>query len=196
MMAESTHPVRGPGLGDSFPGVLDAARGGAEWAWTILYRSLAPGVTGYLRARGAAEPEDLTSEVFLQVVRGLQRFRGGEAEFRSWVFVIAHHRLQDERRYRGRRPEAAMAPDDLEGRGSVGDVEDEALLRLSAAQVERVIMRLTPDQCDVLLLRILGGLTVEEVARALGKRPGAVKALQRRGLAAIQAEISRQGVPL
>jgi DNA-directed RNA polymerase specialized sigma24 family protein len=48
----------------------------------------------------------------------------------------------------------------------------------------------------VLLLRIVGGLTVTEVAHALGKRQGAVKALQARGLAAIRKEMSTRGVTL
>ena len=67
-------------LGENFPGTLAAARIGSEWAWTGIYRDLAPAVLGYLRARRAHEPEDLTGEVFLQVVRDLPRFQGGERD--------------------------------------------------------------------------------------------------------------------
>ena len=91
-------------LGENFPGTLDAARTGADWAWTAIYRDLSPVVLGFLRARRAQEPEDLTGEVFLQVVRDLPRFAGSERDFRAWVFVIAHHRLVDEGRRRTRRP--------------------------------------------------------------------------------------------
>jgi RNA polymerase sigma-70 factor (ECF subfamily) len=62
--------------------------------------------------------------------------------------------------------------------------------------VRHVLGRLAGDQQAVLLLRILGDLTVEEVARVLGKRVGAVKALQRRGLAAAQRELESEGVAL
>src|SRR4030081_3701589 len=58
-------------LGESFEVVLAAARTGADWAWEALYRDLAPLVHGYLRSRGAREPEDLTGEVFLGIARGL-----------------------------------------------------------------------------------------------------------------------------
>ncbi|HZA89644.1 MAG TPA: sigma factor-like helix-turn-helix DNA-binding protein, partial [Solirubrobacterales bacterium] len=58
--------------------------------------------------------------------------------------------------------------------------------------VHRVLDALSPDQRAVLLLRVLGELTVDEVAGALGKRRGAVKALQRRGLAAIRRELGRR----
>lgn len=73
-------------LGVNFPSVLDAARTGAEWAWTAIYRDLSPAVLRYLRARGAREPEDVLGEVFLQVVRSISHFSGEEHDFRAWVF--------------------------------------------------------------------------------------------------------------
>ena len=81
-----------------FDRVLAAARTDAGWAYERLYRDLSPSVCGYFRVQGAREPEDLTSEVFLGAFRGLGGFSGDEAQFRSWVFTIAHRRLTDERR--------------------------------------------------------------------------------------------------
>ncbi len=182
-------------LDSPFETVLAAARTGAEWAWETIYRELSPPVLGYLRGRGALEPEDLVGEVFLQVVRDLERFDGAEAEFRAWVFTIAHHRLLDDRRGRGRRPVEPLPTDALPEKATT-DSEDEVLARLGDEEVRRLLSSLSDDQQSVLLLRVLGDLTVEEVARAVGKRPGTVKALQRRGLAAIKRELTRQGVPL
>ncbi len=165
----------------SFENVLYAARAGAEWAWERIYAELAPPVTGYLRAHGAADPEDLTAEVFLQVVRGLDRFSGPEPAFRGWVFTIAHRRLVDDLRRRSRRPQTLTDPETLEAiAGHGGDVADEAFAELDAERVQAAIAELPPDQRSVLLLRILGDLTIEQIAEAVGKRPGAVKALQRR----------------
>lgn len=178
-----------------FSEVLEAARAGAEWAWTDLYRDLAPAVLGYLRTRGAIEAEDLLSEVFLQVVRDLHAFEGSEWEFRSWVFVIAHHRMLDDRRRRDRRPVEPTA-ETGEHEVATANVEMEALVAISTDRVRAVLSDLAPDQRDVLLLRLLGGLTVDDVARVLGKSPGAVKALQRRGLAAIERTLAAEGVPL
>src|SRR3954469_7805866 len=97
---------------DSFEeSVLPAARAGADWAWERIYRELAPSVTGYARAHGAAEPEDLTGEVFLQVVRGLERFAGRGRAFGAWVFRSAHRRGVDARRGRARRPVSPAAPE-------------------------------------------------------------------------------------
>jgi RNA polymerase sigma factor (sigma-70 family) len=181
-------------LGQAFDSVIAAARAGAEWAWTELYDDLSPLVLGYLRARGAAEPEDLTGEVFLQMVRDVQSFEGDERAFRSWTLSIAHHRLLDDIRYRKRRPaEPASEVDRRIVQG--GNVETEALSSLGSQDVLRIIQGLPPDQRDVLLLRMLGDLTIEEIARILDKRVGAVKALQRRGLANLRKRISPRRTP-
>ena len=164
---------------DAFDSVLAGARAGADWAWERIYADLAGSVIGYLRVHGAAEPEDLAGEVFLQVVRDLPRFSGDERDFRAWVFTIVHRRLLDERRRRGRRPTVPM-PESLDVRG--GDVGEEAHAAIERGRVLELLADLPPDQRSVLLLRILGDMTIEEIAKAVGKRPGAVKALQRRGL--------------
>ena len=182
-------------LGLTFRSTLDAARVGAEWAWTAIYRDLAPPVLGYVRACGAPEPDDLTGEVFLQVVRDLSRFEGDESAFRTWVFTIARHRVADDGRSRRRRPVEPAPADVVVAAGLVGDTEQEAFASLALESVRRIIGGLSPEQEEVLLLRILGDLTVEEVARALGKRPGAVKALQRRGLKAIERELGDDAYP-
>ncbi|MDQ4070645.1 MAG: RNA polymerase sigma factor [Actinomycetota bacterium] len=188
--------VRGrtePPPDEPFTTLLTAAQAGGEWAYERLYRSLAPAVAGYLRVQGAADPDDLTSEVFERAFSNIGRFSGAEAQFRSWVFTIAHHRLADERRKAARRP--VRADGDVPERPA-GNVEDEAVRRMATERVRRLCEGLAPDQRDVLLLRMLACLTVEEIAQALGKTPGAVKALQRRGLAAIRRQMDRQGVPL
>ena len=183
-------------LGDDFPQTLAAARLGAEWAWTALYEDLAPSARGYFRARGAAEPDDLLGEVFLQLVRDLERFDGGEREFRTWSFTIVHHRLLDARRREFRRP-VRPAPDKLlERAGDVGDVENEAMTGLTVARVRELVGRLSPDQQDVLLLRLFGDLTVPEISGIVGKRPMAVKALLRRGLASLRRSISTEAVSI
>ena len=175
-----------------FESTLLAARAGGEWAWAALYRQFSPPVLGYLRARGAAEPEDVLGEVFLQVARDVHRFEGDERAFRGWLFTIAHHRLLDEARRRGRRPVELAPADVLAEAGPHGDVEGEALEEIGTARVLDLMSRLSPDQQNVLLLRILGDMTVEEVARTLGKRPGAVKALQRRALEAVKRELEAE----
>lgn len=178
--------------GQGLDGAVRAAKDGAEWGWTSLYRSLAPTITGYLRAQGAADPEDVAAEVFIQAVKGIDRFSGDGAAFRSWIFCIAHNKLVDDLRRRRRRPED-LAPD--AGRNVVhpANVEDQVLRNLADREIREMFSRLTPEQRSVLYLRMIGGLTLEEVAKVLGKPSSAVKALQRRGIGAIKRELPAQG---
>ncbi len=172
---------------EEFASVITAAREGAEWAWSRLYTDLAGGLLGYLRLQGAAEPEDLVGETFLQLARNIKTFEGEESGFRSWAFTIAHNRLIDERRARGRRPVTPVAdPWDVIG----GNVEEEAVEVATTKEIVAVLDRLPEMQRDVLVLRFVGGFTVEAIARTIGKKPGAVKALQRRGLARLEKLIS------
>ncbi len=182
--------------GPAFDDVLVAAQAGAAWAFEVLYRDLSPAVTGYLRLHGALDPDDLASETFLAVFRGLAGFSGDEDGLRSWVFTIAHRRLVDDWRRRSRRPQLADDADDLLPDTPGGDVEDDVLTRLGTETVHRMCAGLPADQRSVLLLRVLADLTVEQVAATLGKTPGAVKALQRRGLAALRSVLAEEGVPL
>lgn len=178
----------------SFDSVLLAARAGAEWAWARLYDGLAPTLLGYLRAQGAPDPDGICGEVFCQLVRDIHRFEGDEAGFRSWVFVMVHHRLVDDVRRRKRRPEAVSAPDAFASIQDPTDVEAQVVRQATEAELRGLMDELTQAQRDVLLLRVFGGLTLDEVARSMGRRVGAVKALQRRGLEALRGKLHVDGL--
>jgi RNA polymerase sigma factor (sigma-70 family) len=173
-------------IGADFSEVLAAAQGGDDGAVTRLYVVSVPRVLGYVRAQGVPDAEDVVSEVFVSMVRNLRAFAGDEDDFRAWLFTIAHRRVVDERRRRGRRAEASVAGEVLEAAAGVGgDGEVEALERLRVAGVLDALDQLTPDQRAVVLLRALADLPVAEIARVVGKPETAVKALLRRGLAAM-----------
>lgn len=154
-----------------------------------LYRRLAPAVLGYLRSQGATDPEDVLGDVFVAVVRDLDRFRGDDDALRRWVFTIAHHRVVDQRRRRARRPRLRSIDDEprldlVTGTTSEDTAApDPALLAALAS--------LTPDQREVVGLRIVADLSVEAVARIVGKRPDAVRALHHRALARLAERLDR-----
>jgi RNA polymerase sigma factor (sigma-70 family) len=181
-------------LGDGFTTVLEAARVGADWAWEILYDDLSPVVYGYLRARGATDAEDLVGETFLNVVRNIGTFEGDERAFRAWVIGIAHRRFVDQLRRDSRRPSTPVPLFDPEPSDGDNDPEEVAIMRAEFARVMSVIRDLTPDQQGVLVLRLVANLRIDETAEILGKRVTAVKALQRRALAAVERRISREEV--
>jgi RNA polymerase sigma-70 factor (ECF subfamily) len=183
-------------IGPDFDSVLGAAQAGAPWALERLYRVFSPVVLGYLRIQGAADPEDLSNEVFLGVFQRIGAFAGDEDRFRSWVFTIAHSRLIDDRRRASRRPQIVHDTTDVPVERPGGDAEQDALERLSSRRVQALCEELVADQRDVLLLRLMAGLTVEAIAESLGKSEGAVKALQRRGLANLRKVLERDPVSL
>jgi RNA polymerase sigma-70 factor, ECF subfamily len=170
-------------LGDRYETVLRAARRGDDAAWAEVYRDLAGPVLGYLRAQRAPDPDDLLGETMLQVVRDLRRFDGDETGFRSWVFTIAHRRLLDARRSHQRKPSEAHEATLLEAAlPAVEGAEPEALAGLELDEVLAVLDRITDDQREVLLLRLVADLDVAQTAEATGRTVDAVKALSKRGL--------------
>lgn len=170
---------------------LESARQGRQEAYAELWHWLSPAVAGYLRAKGSSEPEETTSEAFLGAFRALPTFVGDAAGFRGLVFSIAQRRLVDEHRRRARRPVEFAWSADTDNR--VEDSAEHAALGIHGRhEARRLLESLPPDQKDVMMLRIFGDLTVDQVAAALGKSPGAVKQLQRRGLDNLRRRI---GVP-
>src|SRR5207244_3361731 len=128
------------------------------------YQRLAPVVLGYFRAQRAPDPEDLVGEVFLQVARDLRKFRGDEAALRRWVFAIAHNRLLDARRRTSRRPPVSDAAVPDRPVPHAGEPLDPELVAALAT--------LTPDQREVIVLRFVADLPIEDVARITGRKPG------------------------
>lgn len=170
--------------------VVAAAQRGSVVAFEQLYRDLAPTVASYLRWNGVTDVESLTNEVLAQVHRNLPRFTGDGPAFRSWVFTIAHHRMVDDRRSASRRP--VVADSEIRETAITGDVELDAFEALSDQDLRALLDVLSPDQRDVVLLRIVADLSIDDVAAALGKRTGAVKSLQHRALATLRRHLERE----
>jgi RNA polymerase sigma factor (sigma-70 family) len=173
--------------------LVEAARGGSTSAFEQLYRALAGQVASYLRWHHVSDPDGLTNDVFAQVYRKLGSFEGDEQGFRSWVFTIAHHRMIDDRRRSQRQPVVASDVE-VEDHRDLGDVEADAFAIMSSDRVRELLEVLSPDQRNVVLLRVIADRSVEDVAKILGKREGAIKALQHRAMAALRRHLERQPV--
>jgi len=179
---------------DAFATLLAAAQTKAGWACTQLWNDHAPAVAAFLRVRGSRDPDDLTSEVFLVVFDRLPSFRGDAMAFRSFVFSIAYRRLVDELRMRSRRRDTVeLLPHEDPRRAS--SAEDEAETRIGDQRVRALLDDLPPDQRDVMVLRIVADLTIDQIADIVGKRPVAVKALQRRALERLRKKLAVPRTP-
>jgi RNA polymerase sigma-70 factor (ECF subfamily) len=169
-------------IGPSFTAVLAAAASGDEVAFGILWRDLQPGLLRYLNALAPGAGEDLASETWLRVIGGIGRFTGDERAFRAWVFTVARHRAVDRWRRRARRGDELVPLDALVGLPAPDDPAGAAVDAISSRAAVALIATLPRDQAEVVLLRVVAGLEVAEVAAITGKRPGNVRVLAHRAL--------------
>ena len=170
-----------------FEGVLSAARAGEGWALAELFRDLHPRVLRYLRTVSPDEAEDLTSDTWLDVVRALERFRGSEADLRALAFSIARTRVNEARDAAARRlldeerlSAVTVTPDPATP--ASGDELEVTLAGLDTESALARILALPLDEAEIVLLRVLGGLSVAEVARTLEASQRKIRTLQRRAL--------------
>lgn len=189
---------------------LDAARKGEAEALSNLYRQFLPGVFGYIATRvpDRATAEDLTSEVFLKMVEGIARLRAtDEASFAAWLLQIARITVAGYYRKREGTP-GLISLDTQDGEGrmpaheliladvSLGmDPADLVETREEWHTVVDAINALTEEQRQVLVGRLLLGYNVETVARLIGKKANAVKALQFRALHSLHRLLGKRGYP-
>jgi RNA polymerase sigma-70 factor (ECF subfamily) len=174
----------------TFAAALASAKDGAPWALRRLYDDLGPDVLAYCRASRSSDADGTANEVFLRVFRSIASFVGDETGFRSWVFTVARNVLIDDHRRAQRRVDEIDLTD-RENQLRGGDVEDDALEELGRHEVRRVLARLTDEQREVVLLRVVADLSVEEVAAVTGRSAAAVKAMQHRAIAGIRRVLAR-----
>lgn len=139
------------------------------------YRLHAPAVLGYLRSQGVPDADDVLSEAFLQVARSLPRFKGDDEHLRAWIFTIARNRAIDGHRRRSRRPVIADGP--------MPDTAAPARDAPADPDLVRALALLTDEQREVIALRFVADLPLEDVAAITGRNAGAVKSMQHRALA-------------
>lgn len=165
-----------------FESRLAAAKAGDEAAFVDLFRSVQPALLRYLTTLGGGLAEDVAAETWVSVIKGLPRFEGDEAGWRSWVFTIAHSRLRDAQRKAVRTPVPADTTTLLETRAARGDVALDVEEMFSTEAALALIGWLPADQAEVVLLRYVAGLDVARTAKVVGKRPGTVRVAAHRGL--------------
>jgi RNA polymerase sigma factor (sigma-70 family) len=167
---------------DELEAAVVAAQRGDAGALRTIYESLSPRVSGFLRIRGAEDPEGLANDVFVKVLSRIGEIAGGYNGLRALAFTIAHGMLVDEHRRRERRPIQAEYDTETDPRFHPS-AEEQALHHVAASPALQLLDLLPHDQRSVIVLRVLGELTVAETATAIGRSERAVKKLQAGALA-------------
>lgn len=147
--------------------------------FSAAYRSFAGPITGYLLSRGVDDPEAVTQDVFLAFFPQIQGLTGGLQGAKSLLFSIAHARMVDYYRRVERRPHLTEYDPQQDHRSSPSAEEHAVNLNTGAAAL---LEGLSDEHQEVLALRVVADLSIEQVAQIMGKSVGAVKQLQRRAL--------------
>jgi len=137
----------------------------------------------FFRVGDRGTSEDLTSQIFLKAWEKLEGYELRGLPFGAWLFRIARNTLIDY--YRAQRETMSLEASDVEQVVADHSVAGEVEKKIEADSLLSQLSQLTEDQRQVLILRFMDGLTTEEIAQRLGKREGAIRALQMRGLQAL-----------
>lgn len=158
---------------------------GDEQAFSLLYDTYIDSIYRfiYVRVEDQQTAEDIASGVFLKAWEKLGSYQQRGLPFRAWLFRIARNAVIDH--YRTRKEAAPLeAAANAYDKGALS-LSETVGVKIEAENILRLMNELTEDQRNVLTLKLVHGLDTEEVASSLGKRQGAVRALQMRGLQAL-----------
>lgn len=173
---------------------LAHARQGDEQAVGLLFRAFQPPLLRYLRHHAPDVAEDLAGECWLAAAQVLASFEGGADDLRAWLFGVARNQVANHYRTRRRRLGIVRAEGPIDP-VVPADPADAVLDSLSAQEaVEALVRALPSDQAEVVLMRVVAGLSVEQVAKILNKSPGSVRVAQHRALRRLAKTWQRQAV--
>jgi RNA polymerase sigma-70 factor, ECF subfamily len=184
--------------GDRLDAVVADAVAGNRDALREVLETIRPIVVRYCRARvGTTErsglsADDVAQEVCLAAITALPRYKDQGRPFLAFVYGIAAHKVADAHRAVARN--RAEPTDEIPERASVdAGPEQMALDADSAARMTELLDVLPAKQREILILRVVVGLSAEETADAVGSTPGAVRVAQHRALTRLRAEIIGAG---
>lgn len=161
------------------------AQNGDPAVISSLYERYHPLIFRFLfyRVGDRQTAEDLTSEVFVRMLRFLTNYRPQNASFQAWLVQIARNLAIDHYRSMNHRNHLELDDDIVHSREDLkGNVEHV----LTSETLKQAMQNLTEEQRDVIILRFVSGLSIAQAAQALHKSEDAIKALQRRGLIALR----------
>ena len=187
LLGRMTPPETVDAPGSAVGGVAElvpGARSLDQHAWETIFRRLHPRLTAYAgRSLDHESALDAVSETMTRAVDRIDSFTWDDSAFEGWLFGILRNVVRDTQRARARAvPRAASQFERPDHEPSVG-----LLAREEAAELTAAFARLSPSEREILELRVVAGLSADEIAITLGKRPGAVRTAQSRALAKLRS---------
>ncbi len=181
--SDDFHVPTEPDDPSSFDALIPRASAGDPHAVEEIFRDLQPRLLRFLRSQESRFADEIAGEVWHAVARGISRFDGDWSDFRAWVFAIARKRLADHRRTAARRNTEVAEAATFENYGADDITEDEALDKMSGQRAAALITSvLRGEQAEVVLLRVLADLDVDQVAAIMQRSPNWVRVTQHRAV--------------
>lgn len=179
---------------DPFGAALAGAQFGNTDSVSWLWRRHQPVLIAWLSSFDRTLAHDVASDVWIEAIRAIGGFSGDERAFRSWLFTIARRRLIDVQRRDQRRhslTEAGRSQDSTEDTST----EEKVIAGLASQEaIDRIRANLTPEQAEIVLLRVIAGLDIDQVSAAIGKKPGAIRVMQHRALRKLALALQPEAV--
>ncbi len=169
-----------------------AAKGDTE-AYGLVYDLLFDDLFKYINWNVAStqDAQDLTAEVFLRALKALDRFEAARSTARSWLFTIARNLVIDHHRRRARRPESPL---EIESEPVSNEHLERAVETEAASEAVRAALgELNEEQRQVLTMKFFSNMSNAEVAAVMGKREGAINAMQYRALHRMGKILEKRG---
>ena len=179
--------------GDSQRRLIGLAKDGDADAFGLLYDGYIERIFRYIYFRVTDEvtAEDLTSQVFSKAWENLDRYKPSGAPFIAWLYTIARNAVIDH----FRTLKETVGLDEVASLSSAGPSPDDVVeLHFETEALREALQSLTDEQQQVVVLKFIAGMTTDEIAKQLGKRPSAIRALQMRGLQALARQMERKEV--
>ena len=168
---------------------LKAAQSGDEMAFATLWRENNSRLTKFVQSRtykSDLDFEEIVSETWLNVARDVRKFKGDYSGFTAWVYSIARNRIVDASRKRDRtiRPQEEL--EEAFWIPSGQNIEKDFEADEGVKKIIEEINKLPSAQAEVLMLRVIGDLSVEDVAKIVKKNTNSVRVLAHRGLTSLK----------
>jgi RNA polymerase sigma-70 factor, ECF subfamily len=172
------------------PALVHRAQHGDTEAIGELYEKFRLSIYRFMfyRTSDTQAADDLTSEVFLRMIRGLAGYKQQDVTFQAWLFQIAHNLLTDHYRKMSVRNHISLEEQMMTLQEPSQSAHNER--SLNSVTLRQALNRLNNEQRDVIVLRFVAGMPIAEVAQTLNKSEDAIKGLQRRGLAELREVLS------
>lgn len=178
---------------DPLDELVDGVRRGDRDAIAAVYLDVAPALRGFLRRRVTYGQlaDDLVEQTFVELIEGGHRIRGDGRSLRAWLFRAARNDLHDHRKRAERRSDHELRATHTERLADPDPGPEEVVAdEVTRAQVLAAMEELTPEQREVIELRVIAELSTAQVAEITGRSVGAVKVMQHRAVRALARHLA------